>query len=125
GELLASCGWEGKIRFWDPNLGKQVLSQPGYAVFGFGPQGSLFLGHDSSLLLSEVAVSRAYRTFVRQSASSEDFDYQVGAIHPQGRLLAVATPRGIVLWDMNSENECAFIPLHVAAVLFEPSGGAM
>jgi len=125
GELLASCGWEGKIRFWDPSIGKQVLNQGGYGAFGFGPEGSLFLGRGSRLLLSEVVVSREYRTFVRQSASSEGIDYLVGAIHPQGRLLAVTTSRGMVLWDLSSEKECAFIPLQVTSVLFEPSGGAM
>ncbi len=120
GEFVVSQGWEGKLRFWHWRTGQQVLS---YSNVGsnlrFGPDGRLIIGEGNRLKLVEVAVGREYRTLVRQSSPGKDVDYWRGAVHPDGRLLAVAMSDGVRLWDLETGDEVARIgPNAVQGVAF-------
>jgi hypothetical protein len=78
---------------------------------------------DDKLGLWEVAACREYRTLVRAAAAGI---YEITAIRSDGRLLAVAMPDGVGLWDLTSGKEVAFIKLPgCTSVLFEPSGALL
>src|SRR5205823_2602866 len=104
GDLLASTGWDGTLRLWDPRTGKQLFSTPRWA-------GSLQFSADDRLLaaningnmvgLWEVAPGREYRTLVRDPALGKG-NYYTSAIHQDGRLLAVGMGDGTDLWDLTT-----------------------
>jgi WD40 repeat protein/tRNA A-37 threonylcarbamoyl transferase component Bud32 len=108
GEFVVSQGWEGKLRFWHWRTGKQVLSQPGGSRLRFSPDGQFVVG-DGNLKLVELAVGREYRTLVQQSKPGLDLNYWGGALHPDGRLLAVGMTDGVRLWDLETGDELAHI----------------
>jgi WD40 repeat protein len=121
GEFVVSRGWEGKLRFWHWRTGQQVLSCPGSSNLRFSPDGRLIVQEGNRLKLGEVAVGREYRTLVRQSSPGKEAVYWRGAIHPDGRLLAVAMTNGVHLWDLETGDEVAWIgPNQVEGVAFAP-----
>jgi eukaryotic-like serine/threonine-protein kinase len=121
GEFVVSAGWEGKVRFWQWRTGQQVLSQPGYCNLRFSPEGRLMIEEGTRLKLVEVAAVGEYRSLVQQSSPGKVVDYYSGAIHPDGRLLAVARSDGARLWDLATGDEAAHIgPNDVRGVAFAP-----
>jgi WD40 repeat protein len=129
GNLLASTSWDNTLRLWDPHTGKQLFSKP-YVRGGnlrFSPDDRLLGGeiNGSKMQLWEIADGRVYRTLVRGPGSGKP-KYLRQALHPNGRLLAVAMYDGIGFWDLTSGRELAFQPLgRVGSVLFEPSGALL
>jgi serine/threonine protein kinase/WD40 repeat protein len=128
GNLLASTSWDGTLRLWEPRTGKQLFSKPsGVVSLRFSPDDRL-LGaeiNSSKLQLWEIAEGREYRTLVRGPVP-ERVTYGRYALHPNGRLLAVAMNDGIGFWDLTSGRQLAFQPLGwVNSVLFEPSGALL
>jgi eukaryotic-like serine/threonine-protein kinase len=123
GELLASNGWEGKLRIWNWRTGQQVLRSPAGLYPRFSPQGHLLIGDGHRGKVIELATGREYRTLVRQSNTAMDLVYWGGAIHPEGRLLAVAMNDGVRMWDLETGSETGLVrlgfPAHIA---FEPAG---
>jgi WD40 repeat protein/tetratricopeptide (TPR) repeat protein len=111
GELLASGGWEGKLRFWNPWTGQQVLRHEGGSNLRFRPDGRFLVANRTMLMLAELAPGREYGTLVQQSQAGEDVEYWGGAIHAKGRLLAVAMRGGVRLWDLATGEEVCWIPL--------------
>jgi serine/threonine protein kinase/WD40 repeat protein len=128
GDLLATTGWEGKLRLWDVRTGRQLSSMfGGYCAPRFSPDDRLLaaLGPDGQLGLWEVAGGREYRTLVRPGSAGAGGNHFT-AIHPDGRLLAVAVQSGVGFWDMNSGKELAFISLPgCASVVFDATSGAL
>ena len=110
GEFVVSQGWEGKLRFWHWRTGQQVLSCSNVGSnFRFGPDGRLIIGEGNRLKLVKVAGGREYRTLVQQSSPGKNVDYESGAVHPDGRLLAVAMNDAARLWDLETGDEVACI----------------
>jgi WD40 repeat protein len=103
GELLASWGWEGRLRFWNFRTGKQVLIYPkgGGAIFGTNGRCIFYSGRQ--LVMAEVATGREYRTL----APSEGFIRGGSSIHSGGRLLAVGVNQNLQFWDLESGDEIA------------------
>jgi WD40 repeat protein len=121
GEFVVSEGWEGKVRFWHWRTGEQVLSHPGGSDLRFGPDGRLTTSEGNRLKIVEVAAGGEYRTLVQQSSPGKDLDYRGGAIHPDGRLLAVAMSDGLRLWDLETGDELAHIGAYLlGGVAFAP-----
>jgi WD40 repeat protein len=121
GEFVVSTGWEGKLRLWHWRTGEQVLKHPGVSNLRFSPEGRLIIQEGGRLQIAEVAVGREYRSLVQQSSPGKDAEYWRGAIHPDGRLLAVAMSDGVRLWDLETGAEVARIgPDLVRAVAFAP-----
>jgi serine/threonine protein kinase/WD40 repeat protein len=109
GEFLGTAGWEGKVRFWHWRTGQMVLSEPGGSNFRFSPEGHLIIQEGIRLKVVDVASAQEYRSLVKQSSPGKDVDYFGGALHPDGRLLAVAMLDGARLWDLETGDEVAHI----------------
>ena len=130
GNLLASSGWEGMLRLWDPHTGEQIFQTP----MTMSP---LLFNMDDRLLaasvseaarevgLVEIMSAIGYRTLVRDPVLGRGV-YHVAATSPDDRLLAVGTHDGVALWDLRSGRTLTFLPsAPVNAVLFEPSGALL
>ena len=120
GTLLASNGWEGRLRLWDPVMGRPVLSLTSDRWPEFSKEGRSS-SFEERLTAYQVNPALEYRTFAH--ASGEPIHYRSAAIHRDGRLLAVATSRGVAMWDLAHGTEIAFLPIgDVLQVMFESSG---
>ncbi len=122
GTLLASNGWESRLRLWDPILGRPVLSMPARGrwldfsqddrtVVWRGPVEHL-PGRSGPRVPDVGSRVRRVRTH-----------YELASIRHDGRMLAVGTDRGVVLWDLARGTELRFLPIGVCRhLLFEASG---
>ena len=121
GALLASNGWEGRLRLWDPILGLPVLSVNGGTATEFSQDGRIVVEIEDKLTPYLVDPALEYRTFAH--VANPPLGYQRVSIHRGSRVLAVGTDRGAVLWDMDRGTELAFLPIGNAwQLMFEPSG---
>jgi WD40 repeat protein len=124
GDLLASTAWEEVLRLWDPRSGKELFHTPAVMPrLSFSLDDSLLASAliTSRLRLWRIEPGREYRTFVRLPASA--VLWLNHAVSPDGRLLAVVTREGLMLWDLAIGKELDFIPMPVQTVVqFEPSG---
>lgn len=123
GDLLASYGWDGVTRLWDPVGGKQLVSIPG-AVQRFSRDDRYLayahLGSDVGLW--EVARGRECRTL---HASGQQPAWSV-AISPRGRLLVSEHADGVLrLWDLATDQEIAQLPIPASQAFFDPTGDAL
>jgi WD40 repeat protein len=124
GDLLASSGWDGVTRFWDPVSGKEQFSLTG----GFAEQSS-FKADDSQLPFGlfpvdvgvwQIATGRECR---RLGLCGRAFGASFSA---DGRLLATAHADGARLWDMKAGRQCAFLPARECrSALFHPDGHSL
>jgi WD40 repeat protein/serine/threonine protein kinase len=121
GEFVVSAGWEAKVRLWHWRTGEQVLIHPGGGGLGFGPDGRLIVYEGNRLAVAEFAAGREYRTLVRQSSPGKELACHQGAVHRDGRLLAVAMSDGARLWDLETGDEVAHIATtQLGGVAFAP-----
>jgi eukaryotic-like serine/threonine-protein kinase len=120
GAVLASNGWEGRLLVWDPVLGRQWLKLTGYGC-DFARDGRFVVMSENKLITYEINAALEYRTVAR--APSPPLDYFRVSIHRDGRLLALGTNGGVVLWDLARGTELAFMQIGLAwHSTFEPSG---
>jgi WD40 repeat protein len=122
GTLLASNGWESRLRLWDPVLGRPLLTLTDESqVARFGRDGRIVVGRGDQFIVYRVEPAREYRTF--SHATGEPMDYQRASIRRDGRLMIVGTTRGAILWDLARGTELAFLAIGGAwNAMFEPSG---
>jgi WD40 repeat protein len=110
GRLLASTSWDGTVRLWEPETGRQVLQliPPPASLPAFSRDGR-WLGYgtdgDKARLL-EVASGQEYRTLVSRLGAGQG-GYYYGDFSPDGRLLALGMDEGTRLWDVESGRELA------------------
>jgi len=121
GDLLFHWGWSGAFSFYDPNSGALDLS--------FQPAPSVVPCRDGRLLLAtpgrrvgplEVASGREYLTLERPDQSG--LDIGAIAVHPGGRLLAAATQRVTLLWDMETGRQVSSLPGACDRPVFDGAG---
>ncbi|MGO9112622.1 MAG: protein kinase domain-containing protein [Thermoguttaceae bacterium] len=129
GDLLASTGWEGTLRLWDPRTGQELFRTPGLWLLQrhFSPDDRFFAADqkDDRLRLWEVSTSRAYRTLVRDPVLGKGV-YVRCAVSPKGRLLAAGMYDGIGFWDCRTGASLGFVPLNGSwHVVFEASGALL
>jgi eukaryotic-like serine/threonine-protein kinase len=120
GTLLASNGWENRLRLWDPVLGLPVLSLTGGSASEFSQDGRIVVAIEDKLTPHRVDPALEYRTF---ATVRKPINYARASIRHDSRVLAVGADRGVVLWDMDRGTELAFLPIGNAwHLMFEPSG---
>jgi len=124
GALLASNGWESRLRLWDVVLGRPALSLTGGMVSlnnGFSQDGRIVVSLEDRLTTYQVDPALEYRTFAHVSVSS--MEYRMPAVRREGRVLALAMSGGVAFWDLARGAELAFLPIgNVWQLLFEASG---
>ena len=87
----------------------------------FTRDGRIFVGRGNELSPWQVDPAIEYRTLAH--ASNPPLNFARPSIHRDGRILAVGTDRGVVLWDLARGTELAFLPIGMAwHSMFEPSG---
>jgi serine/threonine protein kinase/WD40 repeat protein len=123
GTILASTGWEGRVWFWDSVLGRPWFKTEGdvYPGFAFSGNGRLMIELENKLTTYHVNPAREYRTL--RHASIQPAEHQTVSIHPDGRLLAMGSNQGMVLWDLDCGIELAYLPTGFSAYLCFDSAG--
>lgn len=130
GELLATAGWEGTVRFWDPAAERLVLTQEGMAGYNspaFSPDGRMFgpTVSGSQITLWHIAPGQRAAASLRRpgKAAITGFDF-----NRDGRLMATLDERGVVhLWDATrGSGYLASLPAPTAKfVLFEKASDGL
>jgi serine/threonine protein kinase/WD40 repeat protein/tetratricopeptide (TPR) repeat protein len=121
GNLLATDGWEGRLWLWDPVLGRPWLNVSGGSLHRFSLDGRVVLLGENRLTTYQVEPAREYCTLAHPA--SAPVAYGVPSIRHDGRVLAVGTDLGVVLWDLARGIELAVLPIGPTGDLrFQPSG---
>ena len=123
GGLLASLDWDGLLRFWRPESGELLLSLPSGFLPDFSPDGQrLATTQGNRTAIFRVASGREFRTLVREPTRRNESNGQA-AMHPGGRLLAVAMNDGVGFWDIDHDVAVASLQVGpTGSVVFEPTG---
>jgi WD40 repeat protein len=123
GTLLASNGWEGRLRLWDAVLFRPVLSLTAVlrSHIAFSHDGRIVISLEDKLTTYKVDPALEYRSLAL--ATDPPNGLQRASIRRDGRLLAVGSDRGVLLWDLARGTELAFPPIGYAWHLkFETTG---
>jgi WD40 repeat protein len=124
GELLASVGWDGAVRLWNTETGRQLLSGPAAdAPLRFSRDGRrLALSLDRRRVgLYDIDPGHVCRTLYRHNQTGGGL--WSAAFHPDKPLLATSRDDCVRLWDANSGREIAAQPLRVCqSAFFLPNG---
>ena len=121
--LLASNGWEGRLRLWDAILGRPIVSVAGDMSLEpiFSHDGQIVVGSEEGLTRYYVDPALEYKALVH--VSSQRMQYYRPSIRRDNRLLAVGSDNGVVLWDLARGTECAFLPIGDCwHVMFDANG---
>ena len=98
GTLVATNGWEAELRLWDPVVGRQILNLTCQNDPEFTRDGRTFVRQGSAITPWQIDPALEYRTLTYASVPPQK--YFRPSIHRDGRLLAVTTEAGVVLWDL-------------------------
>jgi len=124
GDMLASWGYDGATRLWDPYSGKELVSIPGsYVQFSLDDR-YLVYTDDKYVGILEIATGHECRTFYPATATEKQGPWSVD-ISPQGRLLASSHNEGVRLWDLATGKELALLPTGKGDAQFDPSGDTL
>lgn len=121
GTLLASVGNYGGLRLWDAILGRLALSVPSSSWAEFSRDGRIAVSSEGKLTTYQVNPAVEYRTLAH--ATSHEIYYAHASIRHDGRILAVGTEHGVVLWDLAHGTELGLLRIGLAFhSQFEESG---
>jgi WD40 repeat protein/Tfp pilus assembly protein PilF len=130
GDRLATYDWIVSVRLLDFATGQllfQVSNSHVTSELHFAADDRRLAGfrQDQRLGFWEVGDGQECRRLTHQVGNDKSY-YHTPTIHPDGRVLAVATGTGAVLWDLDTGLELATLPCDAAAcVHFEPSGNIL
>jgi serine/threonine protein kinase/WD40 repeat protein len=131
GDRLAMLGsWAGIVEMFDVGTGQKLMaSLPNtWTACRFSRDGLRLAGavQGGKLGIWQVAGGQEFRTLERNVLHTGD-QYLMAAVHPEGRLLAVAKRDGVGLWDLATGSQLVFIPGADSnnRVLFERSGALL
>ena len=118
--LLASTGWGGLLRLWDPQSGRQLFTTQSGMVPQFSRDDRFLAGDlqsDGRLGLWEVAAGGGeYRTLLRHPSEGKGI-YDCLSIDKTGSLLAVGMQDGFCLWDLASGWQVGSLPKQHGGVM--------
>ncbi len=123
GTLLASNGWESRLRLWDPISGGSWPGAPGDSLISghFSRDGRIVLSQGERLTAYQVEPALEFRTL--QSVTTGPGHFEGLSIGHDGRILAAGTGRGVVLWDLARGAEIGFLTIGKTLQLtFDDSG---
>ncbi len=129
GRTLASAGYDGTVRLWDPATHTELATLTGHdsvRAVAFSPDGRTLAsaGYDGTVRLWDVAARAELATL-----TGHDGGVLGVAFSPDGRALASAGDDGTVrLWDVAARAELATLSGHdgwVLGVAFSPYGRAL
>jgi serine/threonine protein kinase/WD40 repeat protein len=121
GTLLASGGMEGRVWLWDTLLARPWLYVKGYAAANFSVDGRIVLYCEGSLTTYHVDSALEYRTLAH--VFPQGAKYAKPVIRHDGRVLALGTNQGVVLWDIARGAELGLLTIGDAQPrLFDSSG---
>jgi eukaryotic-like serine/threonine-protein kinase len=126
GTLVAGTGWEGRLRLWDTVTGRPVFSLTGdkSTACEFSRDGRIAVALEDKVTVYEVDPALEYRKFAH--SSDAPLKLERPSVRCDGRVLAVGTSQGVVVWDLASGRELAFLPIGAATqLMFEPSGNLL
>jgi eukaryotic-like serine/threonine-protein kinase len=129
GTSLASTGWGGISRLWDPLTGRQLFSTfaSGSITPRFSPDDGFLAAteHGDNLCTWEIAAGDEYRTLTANHVAGNR-RYFSSAISADGRLVAGGAEGGVGLWDLPSGKNLAFIEAPgINLALLEPAGALL
>jgi outer membrane protein assembly factor BamB len=124
GTLVASDGWEARLRLWNPRTGEQLFQTPASGVVTprFSADDRLLVDMgEQRLRLWEVVPAREFRCL---TPDSDKGSLGTCSICPMNdRLLASSTKYGIGLWDLTTGEPIEFLAIgHSHPVWFDASG---
>jgi WD40 repeat protein len=128
GTILASTGWEGRVWFWDPVLGRPWfnLNLIGSIDLAFSRDGRMIVSDKDGLTEYQVDPALEYRTLALAHVFSQQNPYGRPSIRSDGRVLAVGTTEGVLLWDLARGAELGFLPIgHAWHSMFDASGNLL
>ncbi len=117
GDLLASVGWDGVIRLWDPFTGKHLLKVECRGEnLRFSKDGRFLVGgmQDTELLVWEIAQGLECRRVDVASSCSFSADGRL--------LLAPNSGESVRIFDFERRTQIAALPFPYSATTFNPNG---
>ena len=121
--LLASNGWDRRLRLWDAVMGRPVLNLTADPanVPQFSADGRIVVMLDDRFITYQVEPALEYRSFV--DVPEVPLLLVRASIRNDGRVLAVGTDHGVFLWDLATGRKLAFLRIGLAwHLMFEKSG---
>ncbi len=121
--LLASNGWDRRLRLWDAVMGRPVLNLTADPanVPQFSADGRIVVMLDDRFITYQVEPALEYRSFV--DVPEVPLLLVRASIRNDGRVLAVGTDHGVVLWDLGTGRKLGFLRIGLAwHLMFEKSG---
>ncbi len=121
GTILASTDWAEQLRLWDSATGRHLLNLTGEGEPVITADGRIVVSRPEHLTPYEVNPALEYRTLTHVAA--DPISYYRPSVRHDGRLLAVGTNQGALIWDLAHGTELAFLPIGYAAhLMFDASG---
>ncbi len=123
GDIVVTGGWDEMTRFWDPKLGKPLLSLPGGWIGTFFGSGDKlgFAVSEREAGIWQVEPARECRRLGRTGALSGEAHF-----NPDGHLLAAAASDGIRIWRVEANRLLTHLGVtNCVDVLFAPDGSSL
>src|SRR5262249_35649067 len=112
GSLLATTGWDDKLRLWDATTGKLLLTKSeGFATYVGTDRRHRLWSTDrqgAGVRLWELVRGGELTVLLPRTVALTG-DIGLG-VSPDGRLLATTHEDGIRLWDLGTAQEVAYLP---------------
>ena len=111
GTLMLSNSWSGTLQLWDPLTHRKLFSTFAEPVsYRFSSDGQSFAADSlgGKVRTWKIAPGTEYRTLTGNPVRGKSA-FESCAVNPDGNLLAGSREGGVVIWDLRSGKELAFL----------------